>query len=120
MNKVGLILFAHGSLNKSVNDAFISMTQKIYALNAPKYVSIEAAFLEFTQPTLFDAVGRLASHDVSDVKIFPYFLSLGQHVRRDIPLLVEQCQANYPHIKFMVLPPLSEQVDMISLISQCI
>lgn len=120
MNNIGLILFAHGSLNKNVNDRFVDMTNTIYTRHGEKYAGIEPGFLEFAPPSLFDAVAKLASSDVKQIKIFPYFLSLGQHVSRDIPSLVEQCQASYPHIKFTVLPPLSEQIDMISLIGQCI
>lgn len=64
----------------------------------------ETAFLE-AKPTLGEAVGRLAAAGASDVVVIPYFLTLGVHLRRDLPKLVEDLSREH-NLNIRVAPPL--------------
>jgi sirohydrochlorin ferrochelatase len=64
----------------------------------------ETAFLECA-PRLKDAVQKLGSAGASEVLILPYFLTLGIHLQRDLPVLVESLSAEFG-IPIRVAPPL--------------
>ena len=64
----------------------------------------ETAFLECS-PRLADAVAALAGRGISDVLVLPYFLTLGIHLQRDLPKLVEELERQYG-VAIRVAPPL--------------
>jgi sirohydrochlorin ferrochelatase len=64
----------------------------------------ETAFLECA-PRLEDAVKKLAAAGATEVLVLPYFLTLGIHLQRDLPKLVEELMAE-TGIAIRVTPPL--------------
>ncbi len=100
--KIGIVVFGHGSSVASANEAVrIVASQAARDGGWPLY---ETAFLECA-PRLEDAVKRLASAGASEVLILPYFLTLGIHLQRDLPVLVESLSAEFG-IAIQVAPPL--------------
>ncbi len=64
----------------------------------------ETAFLE-ASPMLKDAVAALAGRGVDSIVVLPYFLTLGIHLKRDLPSLVESLEEEYK-VPIRVAPPL--------------
>jgi sirohydrochlorin ferrochelatase len=64
----------------------------------------ETAFLE-AAPLLKDAVASLAKRGVESILVLPYFLTLGIHLQRDLPRLVDGLEREYG-VKIRVTPPL--------------
>jgi sirohydrochlorin ferrochelatase len=59
----------------------------------------ETAFLE-AAPRLDEAVRKLAAAGAEEILVLPYFLTLGIHLQRDLPRLVEDLsRANGVHIR---------------------
>ena len=100
----GYIVFAHGSNVASANDAVRDVAGKL-AQRLPGN-RIETAFLEFAEPTLYQAAEALANNGVSRAVVVPYFLTLGMHLQRDLPKLVEQVRADFPNLQVEVTAPL--------------
>jgi sirohydrochlorin cobaltochelatase len=48
------------------------------------------------QPDLPTAVGQLVAVGCDVVTVVPVFFGQGGHVRKDLPLIIEQCQALHP------------------------
>jgi sirohydrochlorin ferrochelatase len=67
---------------------------------------VEAGFLEFGQPDLAGAVDRLVRQGVHRIVVIPYFLTLGIHLERDLPALVERLMADRPGVEIRVTRPL--------------
>jgi sirohydrochlorin ferrochelatase len=67
---------------------------------------VETAFLELGQPDLAGAVARLAERGVRQIVVIPYFLTLGMHLERDLPTLVDSLQTTWPGIEIRVTNPL--------------
>jgi sirohydrochlorin ferrochelatase len=101
---VGYILFAHGSSIESANEAVRTVASQFAASGA--YDAVEAAFLEGGSPDLVTSVSRLAERGVGRVIVIPYFLTLGLHLKRDLPKLVEQACEAHPALSIEVTPPL--------------
>jgi sirohydrochlorin ferrochelatase len=82
----GFIVFAHGSRVESANQAVRDIAARMAAFGQH---SVEPAFLELGQPDLAGAAQRLRDSGASRIVVIPYFLTLGTHLQRDLPRLVE-------------------------------
>jgi sirohydrochlorin ferrochelatase len=101
----GFILFAHGSRVESANQAVRDIALKMAASGEH---AVEPAFLELGQPDLAGAVQRLiAAVGVSRIVVIPYFLTLGTHLQRDLPRLVQEAALAFGgNVQMEVTPPL--------------
>jgi len=70
------------------------------------YEAVETAFLEAGRPDLRGAVEALAGRGIRQVIVIPYFLTLGMHLQRDLPRLVEELRALHPGVEIQVTAPL--------------
>ena len=100
----GFIIFAHGSRIESANESVRALTARFTA--ASGFPHVETAFLELGQPDLAGAVARLAARGLRRIVVIPYFLTLGTHLERDLPRLVEGLMADYPGLEIVVTKPL--------------
>jgi sirohydrochlorin ferrochelatase len=64
------------------------------------------AFLGGGRPNLAEAVDGLAAEGASRFVVIPYFLTLGLHLERDLPALIEDLKRSHPSCEFDVTPPL--------------
>jgi sirohydrochlorin ferrochelatase len=107
----GYIVFAHGSRIESANEAVRAAAAAL--ARAGGFASVEAAFLELGHPDLPGAVGRLAAAGVDRVVVIPYFLTLGLHMERDLPRLVENISHRYNGLEIAVASPLDGHPGLI-------
>jgi len=99
----GFIVFAHGSRVESANQAVRDIAAKMAASRSEL---VEAAFLELGQPDLTGAAGRLVARGASHIIVIPYFLTLGTHMQRDLPRLVEDAARQNGGVEIEVTSPL--------------
>jgi sirohydrochlorin ferrochelatase len=95
-------VFGHGSSVPSANEAV-----RIIAADAARqgdWGLYETAFLE-AMPRLSDAVAKLAGAGAEEILVLPYFLTLGIHLQRDLPKIVDELEKEY-HLPIRVAPPL--------------
>jgi sirohydrochlorin ferrochelatase len=110
---LGLVIFAHGSSIPSANEAVEKVARA--TANAGGY-PVQVGFLDPVRPTLDDAVANLAAHGVQRVLIMPYFLTLGLHLQRDLPVIVERISKQYPEIEVRVTPPLDGHAALVGIL----
>jgi len=109
MSQTGYIVFAHGSSIESANDA----VRKVAADMASRGgLDVEAAFLEGGKPDLPQALELMAER-VSHVVVVPYFLTLGLHLQRDLPRLIERVRSSHPDVRIEVAAPLDQHPAMV-------
>ena len=100
----GFIVFAHGSRIESANQAVRDVAAQMAASGGH---TVESAFLELGKPDLTGAVQRLTAVGVTHIIVIPYFLTLGTHLQRDLPRLVEEAATSFGgNIRMEVTPPL--------------
>jgi len=102
--KTGLVVFAHGSRVESANQAVRVVAAGL--ARARPFETVEAAFLELGQPDLAGAIQHLAASGARRILILPYFLTLGLHLERDLPALVETISKSYQGVAIRVASPL--------------
>jgi sirohydrochlorin ferrochelatase len=100
----GYVVFGHGSSVESANNAVRAMSAQLQ--HRQGYEAVQTAFLEGGKPDLRGAIDRLAAQGVEQVIVIPYFLTLGMHLQRDLPRLVEEIRAVHPGLEIEVTPPL--------------
>jgi sirohydrochlorin cobaltochelatase len=67
---------------------------------------LDTAFLELAQPDLPAAVACLCARGATRIVVVPFFLTLGIHLRRDLPGIVEGLRGIHPGVEFEIAPPL--------------
>jgi sirohydrochlorin ferrochelatase len=99
----GIVIFAHGSSVASANQAVEQVAASASLEGGfPLY---ETAFLD-AKPDLRTAAGKLAARGVDRILVVPYFLTLGIHLKRDLPALVKELENDFPGMKMYIAPPL--------------
>ncbi len=78
------------SANEAVRQVAASLGQ------AGSLPLVEAAFLEGGVPDLRGAMELLAERGAGGFVILPYFLTLGLHMKRDLPRLIEEVRQAHP------------------------
>lgn len=93
----GILVLAHGSREKETElilAQIIKMTQERL-----KDVIIETAYLQFSDVNLEKGLDKLIEKNVTEIKVIPYFLFSGVHIREDIPREIEEYLANKSNVK---------------------
>ena len=113
--RTGVIIFAHGSRVESANEAVRTVAGDLARRSGnPDTI---AAFLELGDPSLQGAADRLAASGVARIVILPYFLTLGLHMERDLPSLVERIAKSHPGIEVSVAPPLDGHPGLVDILA---
>jgi sirohydrochlorin ferrochelatase len=110
-----VIIFAHGSSVESANDAVRAVAADAARLG--RFPDYEVAFLDFA-PRLADAVDRLAERGWKRIIVVPYFLTLGIHLQRDLPGVVERLRASHPAVEIEVTEPLDGHPALAEIVAQ--
>ena len=110
MSKTALIVFAHGSSVESANEAVRAAARELGAATGQM---VEPSFLEGGQPDLAGAVGVCRARGAERIVVLPYFLTLGLHLQRDLPRLVDSARAASPGVVIEVAQPLDGHPGLI-------
>jgi sirohydrochlorin ferrochelatase len=113
-NATGILLFAHGSSVEEANRAVHELARRIEAQGSCSYV--RAAFLERARPDLSEAVRQAVDAGRQRLIVIPYFLSMGVHLRRDLPNFIAALKQKYPEVRIEVGQPLEGHPLMASII----
>ena len=99
-----VIVFAHGSTVEEANEGVRTMTAEL-ALRG-NFALVDTAFLDCASPDLRESVGRMAAAGATRIVVIPFFLTLGIHLRRDLPGIVDELRGIYAGIDIDVTEPL--------------
>ncbi|MDW8337142.1 MAG: CbiX/SirB N-terminal domain-containing protein [Tepidimonas sp.] len=105
-DRSGLILLAHGARDAAWARPFERVAAAVRQARPDAVVTL--AFLEFMTPTLEQAGTQLAACGCTQVAVLPLFLGVGGHVRRDIPVQLQQLRHAYPQVHWRLAPPIGE------------
>jgi sirohydrochlorin cobaltochelatase len=104
--KTGLILFAHGARDPRWALPFEAVAERVRLARPASPVRL--AFLEFMSPSLPEAGAALAAEGCTCIEVLPLFLGAGGHVRKDLPVLIEQMRQAHPGTAVQLHPAVGE------------
>jgi sirohydrochlorin cobaltochelatase len=61
---------------------------------------VELAFLEFMKPELRDCAESLLAEGFERIVVLPMFIARGGHLKRDVPLLLDELRRSHPQAHF--------------------
>jgi sirohydrochlorin ferrochelatase len=102
--KTGIAIFAHGSAVEEANEAVREVVRQFTRLSG--FELVEPSFLELGQPDLAGAVDKLVARGARRIVVVPYFLTLGKHLKRDLPRIVAAISGIHPDVEITVTPPM--------------
>lgn len=89
-----IVLFGHGARDPEWAGPMRRIRDTVLA--RPDAPRTELAFLEFMTPTLPEAIAALAADGVRQIAVVPMFLAQGGHLKRDLPILLDEARAAHP------------------------
>ena len=98
MPTTALVLFAHGSRDPEWASPMRRVCARLSA-QAPA-LRVELAFLEFLPPNLRDTAETLVGEGFARIVVLPMFIAQGGHLKRDLPLLLDELRAQHPQTTF--------------------
>lgn len=111
---MAIILFAHGSRVDEANSGVRDLAKQVQRMGGFQYV--HAAFLEMAQPDLPAAIADAVAAGRRHIIVVPYFLTMGVHLRRDLPELVARERDHYPGVEIHVSDSLENHPSLPSII----
>ncbi len=120
--RVGIIVVDHGSKRAEANDALneVVARYRAHAAGGPPPVAVEPAHMELAPPTIADAFARCVESGAEEVVCAPFFLSMGRHMKEDIPALMSEAAAAFPAVRWSIAAPLGAQPSMPALMHEAI
>jgi sirohydrochlorin ferrochelatase len=112
--KPAIILFAHGSAVEEANQGVRDLARKVQ--DGGTYAYVRASFLGPGQPELGRAIAEAVAEGFGRIVVIPYFLTLGFHLRRDLPRLVAAEKKKRPGLEIQVGRSLEDHPEMASLV----
>ena len=113
---LGVIVFAHGSRDPLWRSPVEAIAQAIGS--ADPAVHTRCAYLELCEPDLPSAAAELVAQGVQHIRVMPLFFGMGKHAREDLPLLMQQLQAQHPHVVFERMATVGEDPRLTALLAQ--
>ncbi|MGH9342298.1 MAG: sirohydrochlorin chelatase [Terriglobia bacterium] len=115
-SRTGIVLFAHGSRVEEANEGVRLLAKQVQ--DSGGFARVRAAFLELGQPDLKGAIAEAVGAGIHRIIVMPYFLTLGVHLRRDLPELLARERESHPGVEFIVSEPLDGHPAMPSLVAE--
>lgn len=93
----GILILAHGSREKSTENTLKEVVAMLKE-RVSGYI-IETAYLQFSDVNLEAGLDKLAAQGIKEIKVVPYFLFDGVHIREDIPAEIAEYLKNNSDMK---------------------
>ncbi len=106
-----LCLLGHGSRDPEGIEEFLILWKKLRERNFCQIT--EAGFLEFSKPTVAEALSTCQSNGIKNIIILPSILFSGEHTQRDIPDTIREVCRDHPEINLIFSEPLGTQPEII-------
>lgn len=111
--KTATILIGHGSLVSDSGKGMIAIATALRTAGVTPIV--EAAFLNYSRPTLAETMQACYAQGATKVIIQPYFLIAGHYVQNDLPTLVRTVADDYRTVPFTIAEALCAHPALVKL-----
>jgi sirohydrochlorin ferrochelatase len=99
-----VLLVAHGSRNPAAEVVVRVLAARVRADLPGRQVAV--AYLDFTTPTVGEALRQLADAGAGEVVAVPLLFAPGYHLRVDLPAAIAEVRVGRPWLDVVIAPPL--------------
>ncbi len=111
-----VILVGHGSLRRASGASMIRLAARVRAAGVAPIV--QAAFLNYSRPSVAEGVSRCVARGATDITVVPYFLVPGWFVKQTLPQMLNVCRASHPGITLRQTQALGDHPALAKLVTQ--
>ena len=111
-----LILIAHGSRNPRWRDSVERLAKSLQTASGRENVLL--AYMQFTPPTLADAVSDAVRRRAKKIRVLPLFVTNEGHVEKDIRPVVDQLREAHPPVRIELLPAIGQHPLFVELLNK--
>ena len=112
LQQPALVLFAHGARDPDWARPILRVRDSVLA--ASPGARVEVAFLEFMTPDLATACAALVAEGANRITVVPLFIAQGGHLKKELPLMLDELRAHYPAVVFELTPPVGESDSVVA------
>jgi sirohydrochlorin ferrochelatase len=96
-----ILIIDHGSMRSEANH-MLSCVANLLQQMVGDGVIVRHAHMELAEPSIAQGFADCVNAGATEVIAFPYMLSPGKHVTRDVPRLVAEAATAFPQIAYRV------------------
>ena len=108
-----VILFAHGSKSREANEGIELLAGDLERVSG---LPTHATFLEFASPDLAGAAAAASLAGARRIIVVPCFLTMGMHVREDLPRLLSELRSRHTEVEVLASAPLEGHGGLASIL----
>ena len=108
------ILIAHGSRRTEAATEHGALCE---AVSAAAGTEVRPAYLELAEPLIPEAIDAAVANGATAVRLLPYFLHPGNHVREDLPRIVESARLAHPGVTVELRPHVGGDPRLVELLA---
>ena len=109
-----LVVFAHGSPLEDANRGVRALTAVVAERGG--FTLAQTAFLDCAPPGLKEAIAGLVERGATRIIVVPFFLTLGIHMRRDLPALAEELRRTHGGVDIEITPPMEGHPSLVDIV----
>lgn len=110
-----ILILAHGSREKQTERIFDDLIKQV---RAQAGLVIESAFMEFSQRTISAGLESLAAQGARRIRVIPYFLFTGVHIKKDIPEELAAFRQNNPDLDIVLEDVIGTDPLMVDIVAR--
>ena|ERR1043166_7326804 len=96
-----ILIIDHGSTRAEANQMLAKAADLLQQMVGDD-VLVRYAHMELAEPSIGQGFADCVKAGATEVIAFPYMLSPGKHVTRDVPRLVAEAARDFPNVRFRV------------------
>ncbi|OHD10405.1 MAG: hypothetical protein A2086_09085 [Spirochaetes bacterium GWD1_27_9] len=102
--KKALLIIGHGSRSKEAVETFDKIVNLVKQKTTYDFVC--GSHMELSEPSIEKSVLQIMEKDIKYIIVVPYFLYEGNHIKFDIPEILEKIATKYTGLKFKIAKPI--------------
>ncbi len=110
------LLIAHGSRRAEANADLVQLAERVRA--SETFAIVEIAYLELAEPDIPAGAARCVARGATEVRMLPYFLSMGRHVAEDLDGYRQDFASKHPNVEFTLCPPLGLHAKIVEVVME--
>jgi len=110
--QAALLVIGHGSRVAAANRLLREVARRLRGRFPGRIV--EACFLEVSRPDVPSGIEACIRKGATRILLVPYFLYLGGHVKRDLPLLAARAGRRHAGVRVRIAPHLGRDERLVS------
>ncbi|MCP3676305.1 MAG: hypothetical protein GY721_01570, partial [Deltaproteobacteria bacterium] len=109
-----VLILGHGSRRDEANEILRRVAKRLETEGGFGYV--QPAFLELAPPNFQEALDIMVEKGFKEIKVMPYFLYMGNHMRKDLPKAMEKGSLKHPGVSMELTPNIGFHEKLVDIV----